>query len=237
MVSILPLSLKDVTVERDGKRLLGPINLDVEAQGLTMVLGPNGAGKSTLLRLMHGLVKPSSGRVRYAVPRGKAYAHQAFVFQTPIMLRRSVLGNLSYPLTAHGTPRAEAEKQSLTWLKTLGLEGHEHQRASLLSGGERQKLALARALIRKPELLFLDEPCANLDGAATQDIERLIAQARDDGTRIFMATHDLGQARRLASDVLFVHHGQVLERAPAEAFFDSPQTNQAKAFLKGDIIV
>ena len=237
MVSILPLNLTDVTVERDGKRLLGPVSLTVEAGGLTIVLGPNGAGKSTLLRLMHGLVKPSSGRVRYAASRDRAYAHQAFVFQMPIMLRRSVLGNLSYPLTSHGTARAEADKQSLTWLKRLGLEGHEHQRASLLSGGERQKLALARALIRKPELLFLDEPCANLDGAATQDIEHLIAEARDNGTRIFMATHDLGQARRLASDVLFVHHGKVLENASADAFFESPHTPEAQAFLKGDLIL
>ena len=237
MVSILPLSLKGVTVERAGKRLLGPINFDVNAGGLTIVLGPNGAGKSTLLRLMHGLIKPSAGRLRYAAPRSEAFAQQAFVFQTPIMLRRSVLGNLSYPLTAHGTPRSEAEKQSLTWLERLGLESHKHQRASLLSGGERQKLALARALIRKPELLFLDEPCANLDGAATQDIERLIGEARADGTRILMATHDLGQARRLASDVLFLHHGQLLETAPAETFFDTPTTTEAKAFLKGDLVL
>ncbi len=237
MVSILPLSLKNATVERDGKRLLGPVSLDVQAQGLTIVLGPNGAGKSTLLRLMHGLEKPSAGRVRYAVPRREAFAQQAFVFQTPIMLRRTVLGNLSYPLTTHGISRAEAEKHSLTWLKRLGLAGHESQRASLLSGGERQKLALARALIRKPQLLFLDEPCANLDGAATQDIERLICEARDGGTRILMATHDLGQARRLASDVLFLHNGEVLEDSPAESFFEAPQTDAAKAFLKGDLVL
>ena len=237
MVSILPLSLNDVVVERDGKRLLGPVSLDIRADALTIVLGPNGAGKSTLLRLMHGLVKPTSGRVRFAAPRGEAYAHQAFVFQTPIMLRRTVLGNLCYPLTAHGISHAEAEKKALTWLKTLGLDGHETQRASQLSGGERQKLALARALIRKPELLFLDEPCANLDGAATQDIERLIGEARAGGTRILMATHDLGQARRLADDVLFLHHGEVLEHAPAKAFFEAPQTDEVKAFLNGDLVI
>ena len=237
MVSILPLSLQSATVDKNGKRLLGPVDLELGNAGLTIVLGPNGAGKSTLLRLLHGLEKPSEGRLRYAAPRPVAYAQQTFVFQTPVMLRRTVLGNLTYPLTAHGTQRTEAQKQALTWLNMIGLAGHESQRASQLSGGERQKLALARALIRAPQLLFLDEPCANLDGASTRDIERLILKARDDGTRILMATHDLGQARRLASDVLFLNKGQIIESGPATAFFETPQTPEAQAFLKGDLVL
>ena len=237
MVSILPLSVQSATVDKNGKRLLGPVDLELGETGLTIVLGPNGAGKSTLLRLLHGLEKPSQGRLRFAAPRAEAYAEQAFVFQTPVMLRRTVLGNLTYPLTAHGTSRTNAEKQALTWLKTIGLAGHEHQRASQLSGGERQKLALARALIRAPQLLFLDEPCANLDGASTRDIEGLILKARATGTRILMATHDLGQARRLASDVLFLNQGLIIESAPANRFFETPQTPEAKAFLKGDLVL
>lgn len=237
MVNILPLTVTDATVERGGKRLLGPINLELGASGLTIILGPNGAGKSTLLRMLHGLERPGTGRVRYAAPRDAAFARQAFVFQTPVMLRRSVLGNLTYPLTAHGTKRAEAEKQALIWLNKLGLAGHEHQRASQLSGGERQKMALARALIRAPQLLFLDEPCANLDGASTRDIERLILAARDSGTRILMATHDLGQARRLASDVLFLNKGRIIETATATRFFEAPTAPEAQAFLKGDLVL
>ncbi|MCW1955969.1 MAG: ATP-binding cassette domain-containing protein [Roseobacter sp.] len=237
MVTILPLSVQSATVVKNGTRLLGPVDLSLGETGLTIVLGPNGAGKSTLLRLLHGLEKPAEGRLRFAAPRHETYAKQAFVFQTPVMLRRTVLGNLTYPLTAHGTKRAEAEKQALTWLNTIGLAGHEQQRASQLSGGERQKLALARALIRAPQLLFLDEPCANLDGASTRDIERLILTARAAGTRILMATHDLGQARRLATDVLFLHKGQIVESGPASAFFDAPQTPEAQAFLKGDLVL
>jgi tungstate transport system ATP-binding protein len=237
MVSILPLSVQNASVTRNGKRLLGPVDLEIMANGLTIILGPNGAGKSTLLRLMHGLEKPSGGRVRFTAPRAEAYAQQAFVFQTPVMLRRTVLGNLTYPLTLHGTKRANAEKQALIWLKSTGLAGHEHQLASALSGGERQKLALARALIRAPQLLFLDEPCANLDGASTRDIERLILEARNTGTRILMATHDLGQARRLATDVLFLNKGRITESASAESFFNSPKTPEAQAFLKGDLVL
>ena len=237
MVNILPLFVQSASVKKNGKCLLGPVDLELGETGLTIVLGPNGAGKSTLLRLLHGLEKPSEGRVRFAAPRAEAYAQQAFVFQTPVMLRRTVLGNLTYPLTTHGTKRPEAQKQALTWLKAIGLAGHEHQRASQLSGGERQKLALARALIRAPQLLFLDEPCANLDGASTRDIEGLIIKARETGTRILMATHDLGQARRLATDVLFLNKGKVTEAASADSFFNSPQTPEAQAFLKGDLVI
>lgn len=237
MVSALPLTASSVSVVRDGMRLLGPVDLEIAAGGLTIVLGPNGAGKSTLLRVLHGLERPSEGRVRYACARAEAFKRQAFVFQAPIMLRRTALANLAYPLRVHGQGRAEAEKQALTWLKTIGLGEHGQIRASRLSGGERQKLALARALIRKPELLFLDEPCANLDGQSIRDIEAILQDVRASGTRLVMATHDLGQARRLADDVLFLHGGQVLEAGAADAFFNAPQTPQAKAFLQGDLVI
>ena len=106
----------------------------------------------------------------------------------------------------------------------------------MISGGEKQKLAVARALINTPEILFLDEPCANLDGRSTREIEAVLKQAELAGTRIVMATHNLGQARRLAGDVIFVHGGKILEITPANTFFDSPQTPQAKAFIQGDIV-
>lgn len=237
MVSLLPITAKGVSVIRDGKTLLGPLDLALSGGGLTIVLGPNGAGKSTLLRVLHGLERPSAGRVRYACARAEAFKRQAFVFQMPIMLRRTALANLAYPLRVHGQGRAQAEKQALTWLNKIGLSDHGQIRASRLSGGERQKLALARALIRKPELLFLDEPCASLDGHSIRDIEAILQEVRASGTRLVMATHDLGQARRLADDILFLHGGRVLEQGAAEAFFNAPQTPQATAFLKGDLVI
>lgn len=237
MVSLFPLTADGLIIERNEKRILGPFDLTLKQGGLTVVLGPNGAGKSTLLRALHGLEKPTRGRIRYACPRPEAFKQQAFVFQSPVLLRRTVLGNLAYPLRIHGVSKQDAERKAKNWLERLGLAERAQLRASSLSGGERQKLALARALIRKPELLFLDEPCASLDGHATQEIEALLQEAKTQGTRILMTTHDLGQAKRLADDVLFLHEGSCLEAAPAARIFTEPQTKQAAAFLKGDLVL
>ncbi|MDW3181998.1 ATP-binding cassette domain-containing protein [Roseobacter sp.] len=237
MVSVmLPLTLKDVSVRRRGKRLLGPVNLTLNPEGLTMIVGPNGSGKTTLLRVMHGVERLSEGSATWAVPEEEARHRQSYVFQTPIMLRRTVADNLRYPLQLTAKPRAEIEELVHHWLKRIGLDARMGLQATRLSGGEKQKLALARALIRKPDVLFLDEPCANLDGASTRDIETILRGALLEKTRIIMTTHDLGQARRLAGDALFMLHGVVHERGPASDFFSAPQTAELQAFFRGDII-
>ncbi|MCW9043859.1 MAG: ATP-binding cassette domain-containing protein [Pseudopelagicola sp.] len=237
MVDLLPLSLTNASVRKTGKTILGPVSLTLSGTGTTILLGPNGAGKSSLLRLMHGLDRPASGTVHWAVPHDIAHLHQAFVFQHAILLRRSVLDNIAYPLVAHGMARKPARAVAADWLDRIGLTPHANRPANTLSGGERQKLAMARALIRAPSVLFLDEPCSNLDGQATAEIESLLQEAHTQGTRLIMATHDLGQARRLATDVLFIHKGALLEHGPADRFFATPQTPEAIAFLKGDIVL
>lgn len=234
--SILPLTLADVSVRRRGKRLLGPVDLSLEAAGLTIIIGPNGSGKTTLLRAMHGVERLSTGAVRWAVPEAQAQHRQAYVFQTPIMLRRSVADNLRYPLQLLGMPRAEIGQRVADSLGRIGLEERAHLQATRLSGGEKQRLAIARALIRRPDVLFLDEPCANLDGASTRAIEALLQTALDEKTRIIMTTHDLGQARRLASDAIFMLHGAVHEAGPAARVFGAPRTEELQAFFRGDII-
>ncbi|MCG7573140.1 ATP-binding cassette domain-containing protein [Phaeobacter sp. CNT1-3] len=235
--SILPLKLQGACVKRRGHTLIGPVDLTLGRDGFTIILGPNGAGKTTLLRLMHGLERPSAGRLDWNVPEVQARAHEAYVFQHPTLMRRTVVDNVAYPLVIHGVARALARARATEALAQVGLSEHVTQRASALSGGERQKLALARALIRQPEILFLDEPCASLDGAATRDIEAILNRAHANGTRIVMITHDLGQARRLARDVLFIYKGRLHEAAPADTFFDGPATAEAQAFLNGDILL
>lgn len=233
---LLPLTVRDLMVRRRGKVLTGPLDLTLGPTGITVVLGPNGAGKTTLLKALHGLERRSAGRLEWNVPEAAARGRQAYVFQTPILLRRSVRGNLGYPLAVKGIPKARIMEQVADWAGRIGLAGALDRPAAGLSGGEKQKLALARALITAPDMLFLDEPCTNLDGRSTREIETLLLTAQDAGTRIMMATHDLGQARRLATDVIFLLNGQIHESGLAEDTLANPQTPELNAFLNGDII-
>lgn len=232
---MLPLRVTGAMVRRRGKTLLGPVDLELAGTGLTVVIGPNGSGKTTLLRVMHGIERLTAGQIAWAVPMAEARQRQAYVFQQPTMLRRSVADNLAFPLRLSGQPQAQARKVAAEWACRIGLGDALDRPALRLSGGERQKLALARALIRSPKVLFLDEPCANLDGRATRDIEALLVEVRDTGTRIVLATHDMGQARRLATEGVFLRSGQVWESGTA--LLTAPQTPELAAFLKGDIVL
>ena len=236
MVAALPLTLTGATLRRQGKTLIGPVDLTLGRIGVTVVIGPNGSGKTSLLRMMHGLQRTADGRVGWSVADAIARERQAYVFQRPIALRRSVLANLMFPLRLRGASRAQAEAQARVTADRFDLTAMLAQPAPSLSGGEMQRLALARALITEPEILFADEPCAALDGQATRQIEALLAGTAAAGTRLVMATHDMGQARRLASDVIFLLHGRIHETGPAETFFAAPATPEAKAFLNGDIV-
>ncbi|UWQ12849.1 ATP-binding cassette domain-containing protein (plasmid) [Aliiroseovarius crassostreae] len=234
--SLFPIKARAVTVRRRGRNLIGPLDLTVEGQGVTIVLGPNGAGKTTLLRALHGIERLSGGQITYGCPRPEALAAQAFVFQTPVIMRRSVRENMSYPLALRKMPKADIVARVEEVADRVGLSFALNRPARVLSGGERQKLALGRALTLRPELLFLDEPCASLDGRATREIEDVLQHEISRGRRIIMSTHNLGQARRLAKDVWFVHKGQIHEAAPAEQFFNTPATEAARAFINGDIV-
>jgi tungstate transport system ATP-binding protein len=236
--SLLPLELSAVRFEAGGKRLIHDLSLRIEAGPPSIVLGPNGAGKSLLLRLCHGLIEPSAGRIGWAqTNRATTRRGQAMVFQRPVLLRRSALANVVYPLRLRGVARREREARAAQALARAGLSGLAARPARVLSSGEQQRLAIARAWVTEPEVLFLDEPTSNLDPAATRAIEELILAIHGAGTKIVMTTHDLGQARRLAGEVLFLHHGRMLERGPADEFFARPRTEEAAAFIQGDLIL
>lgn len=236
-MAILPLALAGVSFVRAGETLLGPLDLELGTCGTSVVVGPNGAGKSLLLRLCHGLLTPSAGRVRWCgADAGSAAQRQAMVFQQPVVLRRSVLANVDYALALRGLPRRERQRRAAEALALAGLEALARRPAHVLSGGERQRLALARVWALRPEVLFLDEPTASLDPAATAAVEALIGRFRLAGTVVVMTTHDLGQARRLADEVLFLYRGQVRERAPAAAFFAAPACAEAQAFVRGELL-
>lgn len=235
-MNLFPLSVRGAKTSRRGKTLVGPVDLDLRGAGATVVMGPNGSGKTSLLRLLHGAARLTGGEITWACAEEEARSQQAFVFQRPVMLRRTVEENLTYPLRMRGMDKPAARALAREWAARVGLEALLTRAAPNLSGGEQQKLALARAMITEPKLLFLDEPTAALDGRATREVEAVLRAARAAGTQLILSTHDLGQARRLADEVVFMLHGQVLEHSAARAFFDAPQSMQARAFLRGDIV-
>ena len=233
MNGILPLRLEGVSFAAGGRTIIAPLDLTLEAGASTVILGANGAGKSVLMRLMHGLLAPSAGRVAWSTegPRRR----QAMVFQRPVLLRRSALANVVYALDAAGVPVGEQLRLAREALQEVGLAYAAERPARVLSGGEQQRLALARAWALHPEVLFLDEPTANLDPGATREIEAVIKAFDVAGTKIVMSTHNLGQARRLGDEVIFLHQGRVAERAPIEKFFPQPASPEAAAFIKGEL--
>lgn len=234
--ALLPLVLDEVSFIAGGRRILDRVSLSLEPGRRTVILGPNGAGKSVLLRLMHGLIEPSLGAVRW---RGGASAQvrrrQAMVFQRPVLFRRSAIGNLRFALAVGGVPPAEREARARDALVRVGLGAIADQPALRLSGGEQQRLALARAWMLRPEVLFLDEPTANLDPGSTAEIERVVQAIHDGGTKIVLVTHNLGQARRLADEIVFLSGGRLRERSDAAHFFRRPSTTEAAAFLQGEL--
>ncbi len=227
---ILPMVAEGLRFSAGGVEIIRGIDLTLRAGGPTLVVGPNGAGKSVLLRLLHGLLAPGAGVVRWAA--ADARKRQAMVFQRPVMLRRSVLANAEYPLRLAGIDPARA----MAALERVGLAGLAGRPARRLSGGEQQRLALARAWAMGPEVLFLDEPTASLDPAATRQVEAIIAAIAAQGTKVVMTSHDLGQARRLAEEVVLLVAGRMNAAAPAREFFERPPTGEAAAFLRGDLL-
>lgn len=217
----------------NGRTIIERVSLALEAGTSTIILGANGAGKSVLMRLMHGLLAPSSGRLAWA--GSGARRRQAMVFQRPVMLRRSALANVVYALQVAGVAPAGRERIAREALAEVGLLGAAGRPARVLSSGEQQRLALARAWALHPEVLFLDEPTASLDPGATHEIENVIRAFDAAGTKIVMSTHSLGQARRLGDEVIYLHLGRVLERAPIGRFFPHPATAEAAAFVKGEL--
>jgi len=234
--TLLPLEVNDLTLVIGGKRLVDTIELTLAARSFTMVMGPNGAGKSLLLRLLHGLLQPTAGSIHWG---GKELSkeirqRQAMVFQRPVLLRRSVAANIDFVLRLKDGATADRRDEIL---EHVGLIDHAKQPARLLSGGEQQRLALARALVLEPEVLFLDEPTASLDPASVLMIEQIVRAAHLGGTKIIFITHDPGQAKRLGDDIVFLHRGRLSEHSPASRFFTNPSSAAASAYLEGRIVL
>lgn len=234
-----PVLGRNLRVARHGRLLLDVPEITFRDRKLTAIVGPNGAGKSLLIKILAGVMQPDSGEVTWSgrAPARVGYGKLSLVLQTPVLLRRTALANLAFALKAAGIGSEEARGQALAALEQAGLSEVARTSARLLSGGEKQRLALARALAIKPEVLFLDEPVANLDPPSTAAIEAMVREAGGRGVTVILVTHDLAQARRLSDDIVFMNRGRIEVRGEADDFFGDPRTRAARAYVAGELVV
>ncbi len=233
----LPVAFEDVSLRIRDFTILDRVSLHLAPGAPTVLIGPNGSGKTTLLRVAMGLIEPTAGRVTWGGREHIPPQRRAIVFQRPAMLRRSTAANIEYALAQAGAMRSDWPAHVAELLGLVGLAGFEARPARRLSGGEQQRLALARALARDPEILFLDEPTASLDPAATKAIEDVIRTVAARGIKVVMSTHDLGEARRLAGEIVLLHRGHVVESGTAADFFAGPKTDAARRFIAGELLI
>ena len=224
------LYLRDVSVRFGQVQALRQVSISVARGELVALVGPNGSGKTTSLRAMHGLLRMQGTRTI-----GPQAQRQAMVFQRPFMMRLSVRNNLRLALWLAGVPRAQWNERSAAALARVSLQGLEERPARALSGGQQQRLAIARAWSVQPTLLFLDEPTASLDPTAKKEVEALLAGFAADGMTLVMSTHNLGQAKRLASRVVYLEDGEIHADLPTAQFFDGALQGRARQFVKGEM--
>ncbi len=234
-LDLLPIKLRKVTYTSNNIEIISDATLTIGSSGITVIMGPNGSGKSVLVRLLHGLLEPTNGLITYGnkLLNKSIRKNQAMVFQNPVLLRRSVLANMTFVDSIRGNTDIKNCKEILN---LLGLKQFQFYAAHLLSAGEKQRLALARALVLKPSILFLDEPTANLDPSSILLIERILKNANEAGVKTIFITHDINQAKRIADDIIFINRGKVLEHTETSLFFTKPQTSETAAYLDGKII-
>ena len=237
MNTILPLKIKEVTYKIGTKLILKNISSEIHSGPPKIILGPNGAGKTVLMKICHGLIKPSSGSIIWSKPKNQQNTSQhTMVFQRPIMLRRSVIKNLLFVLASKGLKKKKQHELVDDALHLVNMTEHRKYPARSLSQGEQQKLALARAWLLNPQVLFLDEPTANLDPKATETVENIVRKISNDGTLVLMTTHNIAQAKRIGSEILFLHDGELKEKTKCIDFFTNPKTIEASEFIEKEKI-
>lgn len=233
---ILPLSIRGVSIEFLGRCFLRTNTLEIKGGEPTFLLGPNGSGKTLFLKACHGLIEPTQGAISWlGYNSSDAYRYQSMVLQRPVLLRRSTRANIDYALRASGLSKEQRKDRIQKVLKATGLEKIAEKAARNLSGGEQQRLAIARAWATEPEVLFLDEPTASLDPGTSSWVERTLSAIVTNKHKIVMSTHDLGLVKRLGGEVIFLHQGRILERTLSKTFFECPTTPEGRAFIANEL--
>ena len=232
------IEISDLSFEFNGKALISIEKLIVYEPKITVILGPNGAGKSLLLKLIQGIQKPSAGRIKLrGIPIEENQERLTMVLQAPILLRLSVYYNIAMCMNRSNFFLSSSEKEAIyRLLKKVGLEDKLNVPAKFLSGGEKQKLSLARALISNPSILLVDEPTSTIDPTTTLLIENMIREQSELGTKIIFVTHDINQAFRLANDAVMIYKGRIVEHGSVESFFQKPSSSFTQRYLSGSLL-
>jgi tungstate transport system ATP-binding protein len=228
------VQLIDASVRFGDVQALRDVSLTLHRGDRLALVGANGSGKTTLLRVLHGLLPSDGHRLVYTLT-GDSAPVTAMLFQRPFLLSLSVRFNVMLGLWLHGAPRAQRARRCMSALQRVGLEAVAKRAARTLSGGQQQRLALARAWALKPDILLLDEPTANLDPSAKREVERVIDVLAADGATVVMSTHNLGQAKRLATRVAYLEAGRLVVDLPVDRFFNDALPAEAALFLKGEL--
>lgn len=237
--AVTEISGAGLIIERDNRRLLDVSGIVLGRYPCSVIIGPNGAGKSILVKSLCDLMTPDHGTVLWNThpPSREQRLRVGLLLQRPVLLGRSARDNIVHALTAAGETRRVARQLADVALRDAGLEATSAVPARQLSGGEQQRLALARALSLNPDILFLDEATANVDPQSTAAIESALRASIDQGLKLVMVSHDLGQVRRMADEVIMMNHGQIAEQSDAMRFFNAPTSSAAKAMLSGELVI
>lgn len=239
MVDSYPVEGRQLRIQRRGRLLLNVAHISLGAVPCSAVVGPNGAGKSLLIRTLCALTPADNGTVTWggATPDRHRRRKVGLLLQRPVLLKRSALDNVIYPLRIAGLTRERARQLALVALEAAGMSQLATVFAPQLSGGEQQRLALARALALKPDMLFLDEATANVDTASTLSIEQQLQGAMAEGLRVVMVSHDMGQVKRLADEVILMHNGSIVEHSARDQFFNLTTNPATRRWLAGDLLL
>ncbi len=237
----MKLKIEKLTKEYNGKMVLNIENMTIEQGTVTAIIGANGAGKTTLLNIIGKLNSQTTGNVTYVDQELiKIYpkSEMTLVFQNPYLIRTTVEKNIAYPLKLRGWSNLDIEERIHQLTDELGLEKLRKRKVWKLSGGEIQKVALARALSFRPKLLLLDEPTANIDPATTGEIERMLAKInKEEGTSILFVTHNLPQAKRVCNKLIFLNKGELIEEGNCREILKNPVNSLTRQFIEGELLV
>ena len=232
------LRINSLSYSAGGRLLLDDICYTDDAAGCTALLGPNGAGKTVLLEICHGLRKPDAGSVSWFGSQASGMRGDvAMTLQQPVFLARSVYENLGYVLGVRKAPRAGRGETIRRVLDEVGLGHKSGDPVSALSGGERQCLSIARALLSEPRAVLLDEPTSQLDLAATGRVESIIKRLGDTGIKVVLTSHNPAQVRRLCDKVMFMDQGRMIACAPRDEFFNHISHPAVDAFIRSQSLL